>query len=557
MLHTIAQAQAEPLYLMSIVKPILMLAVLGPWAWIVGRLDKDAGYFYIKQNEWAMAHMGAGIVAFGVMLLVPIFWVGWPLGLLILGGEIFAYITFRNGQVPPKEIWSGKDIIKKIQEDRKKVQDEKAKQRADVKLMDKSELMLDIPHGEDPRTPAFELFQTMLVFAVPRGADLLEITVDAEKAVFVVRIDGIRYPQTQFAAGDEAPLDPRLCSQLIDYLKEHAGMDREERRRKQTGRMWVEVEGSGKHTLELTTAGSTRALQLLIEIDPDGRLNVPIDKLGLLKPQRESVKQLVSSLNKVVIFSSPPRTGTTTTMYALLQGHDPYTSSVMTFEQQKAFEVEGVNHNEFPEGASNEQIMTQFGALLRADPNVMMVSRVLNTEMAQLIARQSEDTRFYLPLPARDTLSALKLWLKVVGDRKAAAESLGAIISQRLIRKLCVTCRAPYQPDAAAMKKLNLSQDRVTQLYKASGKVLDEKNQEQTCPDCHGLGYRGRVGVFEIMFIDDDARKLIAAGDGDRLKAHLRKQRMVYLQEAALAKVVEGVSDIKEVTRAMAEHEKG
>ena len=548
MYQLIAQLEAQPLYLMSIVKLILLLLVLIPWAWIVGRLNKDAGYYFLKQKEWGMGHIGAGILGFGVMLLVPIFWIGWPLAVIILVGEMFAYVTYRNGQVNEKQQWSFADIVKGIQEKGEAKEREKAKQLANVKLMDKSEAILDVPHGDDPRTPAFDLFQNMLVFAVPRGADQLEMTVDAEKATFVARIDGIRYPQ-------QAP-EKELSVQLIDYLKEHAGMDLAERRRKQTGKMWVEVENYGKHTLQLTTAGSTRALQLVIEIDPDGRLDIPLKALGLLKPQREKIEELVQDLTKVVIFSSPPRTGTTTTMYAMLQAHDPYTSSVMTFEKKKAFEVEGVNHNEFPEGASNEQIMEQFASLLRADPNVMMLSHLLNTDMAQLVARQSEDTRFYLPLPAKDTMSSLKLWMKVVGDRRLAAESLGAIISQRLVRKLCHTCRAPYQPDAAALKKLNIAQGSVTQLYKASGKVI-VKDEPQPCPDCHGLGYRGRVGVFEIMFIDREARSLIASGEGDRLKAHLRKQRMIYLQEAALAKVVEGVSDIKEVTRVMAEHQKG
>jgi type II secretory ATPase GspE/PulE/Tfp pilus assembly ATPase PilB-like protein len=175
--------------------------------------------------------------------------------------------------------------------------------------------------------------------------------------------------------------------------------------------------------------------------------------------------------------------------------------------------------------------------------------------MAQLIAKQAEDTRFYISLPARDTISALKLWIKIVGDKRLAAESLSLIMSQRLTRRLCLTCRAPYHPDAAAMKKLNMTKETATHLYKASGKVV-VKEEQSTCQDCHGLGYRGRIGVFEVMPVDREASSLIASGEGERLKAHLRKQHMVYLQEAALSKVVEGVSDIKEVTRIMAEHQK-
>lgn len=542
MTQLIASIQAHPVFLMSVLKPIMVLIVLAPWAWLVGRLDKDAGYFYLKRSQWSLIHIATGIVAFGLMLAIPIFWIGWPLAIFILVGEVFGYVAYRNKQVPEDKKWDGKTFAKINQ----KMEDRKAKgaqDRAQIKLMDKDEKLLDVPHSNDPRTPAFELFENMLMFALPRGADLLDISVDAEKAKFIARIDGVRYAQ-------EAP-EPQLCIQLIEYLKEHAGLDTADRRRKQTGKMWVELDG-GKHTLDLMTAGSTRALNLTIEIDPRGRLDIPIEHMGFIPSQLDMIQELLSVNSKVILFCSPPGKGTTTSMYAFLQKHDPYTSSVMTFEDEIAFEVEGVNHNIHVEGGSPEQIMDQFAALLRSDPDVMMVSKVINTDMAQLIAKTSEDTRFYLPLPAKDTISGLKLWIKVVGDKRLAAESAAAFVSQRLVRRLCHTCRAPYQPDAAALKKLNVPASRVSQIYRGSGSIL-VKDRPAPCPDCHGLCYRGRVGVFEIMLVDKPAAGYIASGEGDRLRAHLRKHRMVYLQEAALAKVVESISDIKEVTRVMGE----
>jgi len=542
MTELLANFQPEPVFLMSIAKPILVLAVLGPWAWIVGRLDKDAGYYFLKREQWSFIHIATGLFAFAIMIMIPIFWIGWPLAIVILAGEIFGYVAYRNKQVPEGKKWDGQtftNISKKLDERKA----DKAQDRAQIKLIDKDEKYLDVPHGQDPRTPAFELFENMLTFAIPRGADLLNIALDAEKASFVARIDGVRYAQ-------QAP-EPQLCMQLIEYLKEHAGLDTTDRRKKQTGKMWVELDG-GKHQLELTTSGSTKGLKLVIEVDPQGRLNIPIEHMGLLPNQREMVQQLISETNKVVIFASPPRCGTTTGIYGFLQEHDPYTSSVMTFEDKIAFEVEGVNHNTHQEGGSPEQIVAQFASLLRSDPDVMVVSQVINTDMAKLISQTAEDTRFYLPLPAKDTLSALKTWIKVVGDKRLAAESVGAFISQRMVRRLCHTCRAPYEPDAAALKKLNLPASRVGTLYKASGKVM-VKDRPAPCPDCHGLCYRGRVGVFEIMLIDKQAAGYIASGEGERLLAHFRKQRMVFLQEAALSKVVEGISDIKEVTRVMGE----
>jgi len=544
MIDLLASIKAEPVYLMSIAKPLVMLALLVGWAWLVGQLDKDAGFYFARQKDWALGHIGAGILGFGLLLIIPIFWIGLPVALIILGGEIFGYITYRNKKVDESKRWSAVDIWNMIQGKRVQKKNTQAKERAKIKLLDKSEALLDVPHGTDPRTPAFELFESMLMFAIPRGADLLSMTLDAEKAKFNARVDGIRYSQ-------EAP-EPQLCMQLIEYLKEHAGMDTADKRRKQKGTMWVEVEGSGKHTLQLTTSGSTRALSLAIEIDPDGRLDIPINFLGFLPAQKKTIDKLLEMPNKTIIFASPPRCGTTTSLYSFLQKHDPYTSSVMTYEKQIAFDVEGVNHNTHPEGASPDQIVSNFASLLRSDPDVMMVTHVINSDMAQMIAKASEDTRFYLPLPAKDSLTALKLWIKAVGDKRLAAESIAAIISQRLVRRLCHTCRAPYIADDAALKKLNVPADKVDQLFKASGKVM-VKDRSEPCPDCHGLCFKGRIAAYEVLVIDQHAQNYIASGEGERLAAHMRKSRMLFLEEAGLAKVVEGISDIKEVTRVMAE----
>lgn len=547
MFQMIAQIEAEPVMLMSVLKPVLMLIVLGGWAWLVGRLDKDAGFYYANQTQWGMAHLGVGVLGFAVMIFVPLFWVGWLLGIMILFGGAVGYVAYRNGKVPEEERWHPQDIVNELSKKHERDRDERAKAQAQAKFIDKSGAVMEVPYGDDPRTPAFELFQDMLVFAVPRGADRIDITVDAETAKFVVRIDGTRVAQP-------AP-DRDLCVQLIDYLKENAGMSLAERRKKQTGYLGVEVEGYDQHKIKLTTLGSTRSLQLAIEFDLEDKHKFALEDLGLMPRQMEVFERVLSEQSKVVIFASPPGTGTTSSMYAMMNKHDPYTSSVMTFEKHSPFQMEGVNHNLFAEGASADQLADQFASLLRSDPNVMLVEQLVTPEMGKLVAQQAEDTRFYLSLPAKDTLSALKLWMKIVGDKRLAAESLSMIVSQRLARRLCLTCRAPYHPDAAAMKKLNIKPGSTTHLYKASGKVV-VKEEQSTCQDCHGMGYRGRIGAFEVMPVDKMASTLIAAGEGERLRAHLRKQHMVYLQEAALSKVVEGVTDIKEATRIMGERKK-
>jgi type II secretory ATPase GspE/PulE/Tfp pilus assembly ATPase PilB-like protein len=209
-----------------------------------------------------------------------------------------------------------------------------------------------------------------------------------------------------------------------------------------------------------------------------------------------------------------------------------------------------VDHNTVVRGKPAGEFNEKLGQLLRSDPQVAMVSKVADAHTARLLAEAGEETRAYVPLEQPDTLSALRQWIELVGDPPIAAEHLGAVVSQRLMRRLCPTCRVPYSPDPAALQKLNLPAERVGELFRSSGKVM-AKDKEILCPECHGLGYRGRVAIFEVMFIDAAAAKYIAADELDSLRLHLRKQKMLYLQEAALAKVVDGVTDIKEVTRVM------
>src|SRR5699024_8306038 len=102
-----------------------------------------------------------------------------------------------------------------------------------------------------------------------------------------------------------------------------------------------------------------------------------------------------------------------------------------------------------------DEIYRRLAASLRSSPNVILVSRVIDKKMANLIASYSEDVRFYLPLVAEDMFAALNQWIEMVGDRNVAAESLRAVLAQRLVRKLCPTCKRPYKPNAAALKKLN------------------------------------------------------------------------------------------------------
>ena len=97
---------ANSVFLMSVAKPVIFALVLGGWAWVVGYLDKDAGFYYLKRESFNLLHVLAGVLGLGLILLVPVFWVGLPMGILVLASSVAGYVVYRNGQVPEDEKWT-------------------------------------------------------------------------------------------------------------------------------------------------------------------------------------------------------------------------------------------------------------------------------------------------------------------------------------------------------------------------------------------------------------------------------------------------------------------
>ncbi|MEM1447397.1 MAG: ATPase, T2SS/T4P/T4SS family, partial [Planctomycetota bacterium] len=422
---------------MSFIKPVLFIAAVGGWAWAVAYLDKDAGFYYLKRNEFNLIQLVAAVLGFGLMLLIPIFWLGFPLGLLILAGGIAGYVVYRNGQVPENEKWTAD--LDSFKQKRAEKAEAKMQRNATLTMTDADGKAVPIPAPGEPDLGPYMVLDELMAFALPRNANQVDLSVDTEKAKYRVHIDGVRYPQ-------EAP-EPAEAVKLIDYIKKVSGMDLEDRRKKQESNLAIRVEGSGTHQLEIVAAGSTRGLQMQITIDNERSSNIPLEHLGFAPNQLAAVQELLQKSGKAVLVASAPQAGKTTTLYSLLQEHDPYTSMVVTLEEEVLFELEGVDHTVIPAGKATSAFNEKLGVLIRSDPSVLMVSKVADEQSAKLLAGAADTTRCYVPLEQPDTLTALRSWIKQVGNPREVGETLGAVVAQRLMRRLCHTCRVPYTPD--------------------------------------------------------------------------------------------------------------
>ena len=537
---------AEPAFLVALVKPLVLFAALLGWGKAVAFLDKDAARFHLARTRWNLLHLLGGALGFTLMLVLPFFYfLGLPLGLLVLAGSVAGYVVHRNNEVDEKQRWRFD-----LEDFKRKLSDKKGDKAAGAATLRLSRggKPVEVPHGDDPRVEAYEQLERMLKFSVERSAEVMDLVVEDERVQLSAKIDGLRYPIE--------PPPPEVALQAMDLMKRAAGLDASDRRRRQSGRVEAEVfdeEGGSRVTeLDVTTAGSTRGVRMQVTLNPDASTEMPLDRLGLLPAQLAHLEGVLAESTGVVVVAADKHQGAPTTMFAMLNRVDPYTNSVVLIASDDLIDIEGVDRHVFGPGKPPAEFNHELTAILRTDPNVVMLDRVADAGTVAAVVDLADEIRFMLPLPQPDTTRAVKAYLKASGDPKAAASGLATVIGQRLVRRLCTTCRVPYSPNPAALKKLGIPQDKVGTLYKSSGKVL-VKEKQQACPDCHGIAYRGRVGVFEVMPVDDKARAHMAAGELDALRSHLRKAGMVYLQEAGLAKVVEGVTDIKEVQRVLAE----
>lgn len=533
---------ASAVYLISLYKPVLILATFMPWAWLVSsKLEKDAIPLRLNVNAFNIAYMACGVGALAVMLFVPIFWIGWPMGIVVLAAPVYVYVQVRNRAVPEKNRFtlSGKALTAKLTTGRAVKHTE-----ASLRFVDAKGGEHKAPRKDDPRHAVHMGVEDLIMPSLEARVSRLELAVGPRGAAVTQMIDGVRYKR-------EAP-PPETAVPMIDYLKEIAGLNVEDRRRRQTGE--VRVRGPIDAEVALVTAGSSSGQELRIVFNPAKQVLKPIDGIGLLPSQLEAIRAFEEphARHGVFLFGAPRGHGLTTTGYALTGRHDAYTSNVKTLEREIEARLDGVDQVRWDPSNPAVDYPSNLQSIIRRDPDVVLLAPLTEPETARIAAEPGmEGPLLYVPQRAASITEQIRDWAKLVGDLKKAMRPLSVVMNQRLLRHVCPNCRQAYQPSADQLRKLNLPAEKIKQLYQAGGKV-QVKNKIETCPVCAGSGYFGQIGVFQVMVVGDETRRLLMAGDLKAALAQARRNKMVYLQEAALRQVVDGLTTIEEVVRVTA-----
>jgi general secretion pathway protein E len=252
---------------------------------------------------------------------------------------------------------------------------------------------------------------------------------------------------------------------------------------------------------------------------------------------RDAVDQLIQAPHGIFLVTGPTGSGKTTTLYSALSRLDRKTRNILTVEDPIEYELDGIGQTQV-----NPRIEMTFGralrAILRQDPDVVMIGEIRDLETSQIAVQASLTGHLVLAtLHTNDAPGAVTRLIDMGVEPYLLASTLNGVLAQRLVRKLCTECRAPYEPDAG--ERAVFGRTAPDRLYKAVG-----------CGACNFSGYRGRTGIYELFVANDETRHLIhdTAAESD-IRAHAVKAGMVRLRDDGLRWVREGATSLDEVLR--------
>ncbi|MBC23291.1 MAG: hypothetical protein CMJ32_05175 [Phycisphaerae bacterium] len=536
-------AATSTAFLLSIYKPILMLVVIIPWAWVIGsRIEPDTRRLNLNYHGWNGLLLGLGILGIIAMLAIPLFWIGWFVCILVMYLPLMFYMSRRNSIVPEEErVKLTSDSISQRMESRKT---SKAARKSVITYVCHDGSHKAMPPADDPVAAIHLDSEALIEPALNSRATRLDV-IASQKGVAVSQlVDSVRYKL--------GGMTMEQASNAIDYLKSIAGLDLEDRRRRQEGAFNLSSP-SGDAVVNITTSGSSNGISMRLDFNRKAGLNLQLKDSGLLPEQRKIIEALDEPHDRhgVVLLGTASGQGMTTLGYALLRQHDAFTTNIKTLEMHVEDEVIGVDHVQFDQTNKSIDFATQVQSMLRRDPDILMIDSINEPKTGTMIAASGrQGPLIYVSVPHGSVPEVITEWFRAVGDLKDAAKPLRYVLVGRLLRKLCPNCKQAFKPSKEQARKLGINTSEVN-LYRPSGKV-ENRNKLEECPACQGTGCLGLTSAYELMEITSPIRRMLSTGDLKGAYTEARSNKMIYLQEAALAKVTEGVTSLEEVARVFA-----
>jgi len=380
--------------------------------------------------------------------------------------------------------------------------------------------------------PVIKLANLIISRGIQDGASDIHIEPQKDVVRVRLRIDGILHEVMQ--------IPKKVQASLVSRFKILAEMDIATKRTPQDGRITAVIDGK-QYDLRVSTLPSVFGEKIVLRVLDKSAISIGLHKLGLLPETLERFENLISRTYGIILVTGPTGSGKSTTLYSVLSKLNSGEKNILTIEDPVEYEVPGLTQVQI-----NPRAGLTFAAglrtMLRQDPDIAMVGEIRDAETATIATEAALTGHLVLStLHTNDAPGALTRLLDMGIEPFLIASSVIGVMAQRLVRLVCPKCKEQYQPPRDAIKRLGIEVEGDTKVtfYRGRG-----------CDHCRGMGYKGRIGVYELLIVNDRIRDLVL----QKASSHLIREAaiesgMKTLKEDAIAKILLGQTTLEECLR--------
>jgi type IV pilus assembly protein PilB len=380
--------------------------------------------------------------------------------------------------------------------------------------------------------PIVRLTNWLLARAVEDRASDIHLEPQHHELVVRLRIDGLLQEVQRLPKWTQ--------SAIVSRIKVLSNLDIAEKRLPQDGRLMVEI-GGRRVDMRVSTLPVTNGEKVVIRVVDQARNTLDLSDIGFYPDALGRVKRYCERPQGIILVTGPTGSGKSTLLYAALRYIQHETKNIVTVEDPVEYQIPGINQVQVDEKAK-KTFPIALRAILRQDPDVIMIGEIRDQETAQIAFRASVTGHLVLStIHTNDAATAVTRLIDLGLQPFMVASSLVGVLSMRLVRTLCPRCKESYEASASNL-------DRLGAAGRAGGSITLWRGRG--CTHCRQTGYHGRTGIFEVLEVDESIRQQIVAGASDAaIRSAAVEAGMRSIGEDGLKKVMEGRTTLEEVTR--------
>lgn len=381
--------------------------------------------------------------------------------------------------------------------------------------------------------PVVRILNTVLMEAIQQGSSDIHFEPRENDLVIRYRIDGILQSRHRLAKDQQ--------SQMLTRVKVLAQLDIAEHRLPQDGRIKLRM-GSREIDFRVSTIPIVYGERIVLRILDKGKIQLGLDHLGMSKSQMDIFRKWCKLPEGIVLVTGPTGSGKTTTLYSSLMEVNSSAMNIMTIEDPVEYKLPSI-----AQIAVNPKIELDFARglrhILRQDPDVIMIGEIRDLETAEIAIQASLTGHLvFSTLHTNDAPSALTRLSDMGIEPYLLSSAVVGVLAQRLVRKICPSCKQSHQPTKEEKSQLHLTSDTI---YRGKG-----------CEKCFQTGYKGRHGIYELMKVTSEIKtQIIQSADAEALRRVCQSQKMQTLRSQGLRLVKEGITTPEEILRVISYHD--